>query len=265
MPQPAHLDPSAYSYDAANPGAPGSGAGVLLLHGFTGSVAETRPMGEYLATQGISVRCPLFAGHGTTPADLHHIRWQEWEQEAESALHDLKERCSSVFVGGLSMGALLALQLGARQPGISGLIAMAPPAKPRNRLAPLSLALRHVLKYSPLGPIDDDDLGDPEGAQRIWSYDAVPMWGAGEFVLLQREVVRNLGEVRQPILIFQGKRDAQLAPESATLVHDKVASADRTLVWLEHSGHNLLVDGEREMVWSESYRWMLERIRPGAE
>jgi carboxylesterase len=142
---------------------------------------------------------------------------------------------------------------------------MAPMAKVRNRLAPLSLGLRHILKYSPLGPIGDDDLGDPEGTERIWCYDVVPLWGAGECVLLRREVVENLSKVRLPVLIFQGRRDAQLAPESAPLVYDTVSSADKTLIWLENSGHNLLVDGEREMVWSQSYDWMLERMSARAE
>ncbi len=36
-----------------------------------------------------------------------------------------------------------------------------------------------------------------------------------------------------------------------------VASTDRTLVWLENSGHNLLIDGERESVWARSYDWMM--------
>jgi carboxylesterase len=58
MPQPAHLDPGAFRAD-------GGPVGALLIHGFTGSVAETRPMGEYLAARGLTVRCPLL------PATAH--------------------------------------------------------------------------------------------------------------------------------------------------------------------------------------------------
>ena len=47
---------------------------------------------------------------------------------------------------------------------------------------------------------------------------------------------------------------------AAEMVYEDVASTDKTLVWLEYSGHNLLVDGEREAVWDQSHAWMMERV-----
>lgn len=253
MPQPAHLDPSAYS-------AGGGPCGVLLIHGFTGSVAETRPMGEYLAARGLTVRCPLLPGHGTTPLDLTRIRWQAWAETVESALDDLQRRCRVVFVGGLSLGSLLTLWLGATRPGIAGLIVMAPAAKLQDRRMPLTLGLRYVLKYNPQGAMSDSDLGDPLAGDRIWCYDDTPLWGASEVYLLQRRVLKLLPRVGQPVLIFQGRRDKHLDPQSAQIVHERVASTDKTLVWLENSGHNVLADGEREALWARSYDWMLARL-----
>lgn len=214
-------------------------------------------MGEYLAHRGLTVECPLLPGHGTHPQDLTRIRWQDWAGAMESALKSLQNRCRVVFVGGLSAGALLALWLGAEHPEVAGLIPMAPIVKARNRSMPLTLGLRHLLTYSPLGPVGDDDLGDPEAIHRIWCYDQVPLWGAAEVYLLIRQVRRVLHTIRQPLLIFQGVRDAQVPPEAAQMVYDVAASEDKTLVWLEHSGHNLLVDGERESVWALSHEWMM--------
>ena len=250
MPQPDAIDPSAYAFS-------GGSVGALLIHGFTGSVAETRPMGEYLAERGLTVECPLLPGHGTHPQDLTRIRWQDWAGAMESVLEDLRKRCEVVFVGGLSMGALLTLWLGAEHPDVAGLIPMSPIVKARNRMMPLTLGLRYLLKYSPFGPVGDDDLGDPEAIRRIWCYDQVPLWGAGEVYLLMQQVRRELPAVHQPLLIFQGLRDAQVPPEAAQMVYDVTASDDKTLVWLENSGHNLLVDGERESVWALSYEWMM--------
>ena len=253
MPQPPHLDPSAYAADKGP-------VGVLLIHGYTGSVAETRPMGDYLAGQGLSIRCPLLPGHGTTPEDLTRIRWQAWAAEAEAALRELQDRCETVFAGGLSLGSLLALWLGMEHPEIAGLIAMAPAIKVQNRLLPLALVLRYVLKYNPGGAIGDEDLGDPGAINRIWCYDETPLWGAAETYLLQRKVRQGLAGIQQPILIFQGRNDAALSPEAAEILYEDVASADKTLNWLDHSGHNLLVDSEREAVWQQSHAWMLDRL-----
>jgi carboxylesterase len=258
MPQPGHLDPSLYV-------AYGGPVGTLLIHGFTGSVAETRPMGEYLAARGLAICCPLLAGHGTTPQDLTRIRWQEWTGEVEVALGELQGHCETVFVVGLSLGALLALWLGAELPGIAGLLPMAPAVQFHSRLAPLALGLRHLLRYSPLGPMGVDDLEDPEAVHRIWCYDRLPLWGAAEAYLLQRQVLKLLPKIRQPLLIFHGRRDTKVPPQAAQMVYDGVASTDKTLVWLEHSGHNLLADSERESVWARSYDWMMERVVRGGK
>jgi carboxylesterase len=232
----------------------------VLIHGYTGSVAETRPMGEYLAGQGLSVRCTLLPGHGTTPQDLTRIRWQAWAAEVEAAFYELQDQCETVFAGGLSLGSLLTLWLGMEHPEIAGLITMAPIVKARNPLLPLTVVLRHLLKYDPSGGVGDEDLVDPEAIHRVWDYDETPLWGAGELYLLQRHVCSNLSRIHQPVLIFQGRHDGQLPPEAAQLLYDGVSSTDKTLSWLENSGHNLLVDGEREAVFQQSHAWMLDRL-----
>jgi carboxylesterase len=101
--------------------------------------------------------------------------------------------------------------------------------------------------------------------ERSWCYDELPLWGAGEVYLLQRRVRRALAAVRQPLLIFQGRRDGHLTPQAPQIVYDGVGSTDKRVVWLEKSGHNLLIDGEREAAWAQSYEWMMERLptQPG--
>jgi esterase/lipase len=153
---------------------------------------------------------------------------------------------------------VLTLWLGSRHSWIAGLLPMAPAVKVQNPLAALTPLARWFIKYSPAGAIGDDDLGDPEAHQRSWHYDETPLWGAGEFYLLQRRVRRLLPKIKQPILIFQGCRDAVLHQDAGPMVYRSVASVKRELVMLENSGHNLLIDGERESVWAQSYRWMLD-------
>src|SRR5947207_15572 len=87
--------------------------GVLLIHGFTGSPPEVRPLGEYLAQQGLVVHGVRLPGHGTRPEDLLAVTWQDWAAHVREALDALHAECETVFVGGLSMGGLLTLYLGA--------------------------------------------------------------------------------------------------------------------------------------------------------
>ena len=101
-------------------------AAVLLIHGFTGSPWEVRPLGEALAARGFHVQAIRLPGHGVDPEAMAWVTWRDWEHAAEEALKQLRG-FQHVFVAGLSMGALLGMLLAARHPNrVSGLAMMAP-------------------------------------------------------------------------------------------------------------------------------------------
>jgi len=83
--------------------------GVLILHGFTGSPWEVRPVAERLASTGRSIAMPVLAGHGTNVADLDQTTWHDWLASAIAARAWLDRRCDTIHVVGLSMGGLLAV------------------------------------------------------------------------------------------------------------------------------------------------------------
>ena len=103
----------------------GGNAGVLLAHGITGAPTEMKPLIKALAAAGFTVSCPQLAGHCSTLAELKRTRWEDWYGSLQSALEVLRQRCETVCVSGLSMGALLALILAARNPNeIAGAFGM---------------------------------------------------------------------------------------------------------------------------------------------
>jgi carboxylesterase len=112
-------DPSPFSFS-------GGEVGILLIHGFTGSPAELRPLGHYLHGRRLTVAAPLLPGHGVTPAALNQQRRQDWIACMEQALTDLQRQCKRVFVVGLSLSALLTLMLAGRQHNLAGIIAYSP-------------------------------------------------------------------------------------------------------------------------------------------
>ena len=238
-------DPSPFEFK-------GGALGCLLLHGFTGSPPEMRPLGEFLHTKGLSVIAPLLPGHGTTPEQLNQVRWQDWYDTAEQALARLKERCQHVFVGGLSMGALLATHLAARHPDIAGLLLYSPALKVANRLLFLTPLAKYVIKQFPAGS-DEVDLTDPEASSRLWHYGTFPVGGAAELWALQRIVCAELPGIMVPAIVFYSTRDAMIAPDSARLLYERLGSKDKELVVLHNSGHCMTVDSERQEILARSY------------
>src|SRR4051794_41498192 len=82
----------------------GNDVGCLLLHGFTGTPQNVRPLADYLARRGLAVSAPRLPGHGTTVADLDETGPQDWLGGAEQGLDEVQEGCSTGFVARLSPG-----------------------------------------------------------------------------------------------------------------------------------------------------------------
>ena len=105
----------------------GGRTGALLLHGLGGTPVEMRYVALALARAGMTVSCPQLAGHNGSFAELQASSWYDWYASAEMALDRLRERCDAVLVGGLSMGAVLALMLAAeRKADVQGAALYAP-------------------------------------------------------------------------------------------------------------------------------------------
>jgi alpha-beta hydrolase superfamily lysophospholipase len=108
---------------------------VLLVHGFTGTPWEMRPLGDFLAAAGIASLAVRLPGHGTTPEDLAGRRWQEWLRSVEHGYQVLSEEFPSVFGMGMSTGCLLLLAAAASK-RFNGLVLFSPYLRILHKLAP---------------------------------------------------------------------------------------------------------------------------------
>jgi carboxylesterase len=101
---------------------PGGQHSVLLIHGLTGSPFEMKYLAERLNKAGFTVKVPCLPGHCTTVKDLSRTNRRDWYGSVREMFVELKRSSETVFVGGLCMGALLALQLAHEfGPDVSGL------------------------------------------------------------------------------------------------------------------------------------------------
>ena len=103
--------------------------GILLVHGFTATTAEVRPLAKALHTRGYTVSGPVLPGHNTYPGEINKFTWRDWVATVEDAYQKLASHCEQVFIGGESTGALLALYLAPQHPKIAGLLTFAPALK----------------------------------------------------------------------------------------------------------------------------------------
>ncbi|MDI3403057.1 alpha/beta hydrolase [Streptomyces cavernicola] len=235
----------------------GGEVGVLLCHGFTGTPQSLRPWAEYLAERGLTVSLPLLPGHGTRWQDLAATGWQDWYAEVDRALHDLRERCSQVFVFGLSMGGALALRLAAKHgDAISGLVLVNPGNKVHGLAAHALPVARHLVATIP-GIASDIA---KEGSEEV-AYARVPLHAAHSLRKFFRLVDADLPQVTQPLVLLHSPQDHVVPPADSARVLGRVSSTDVREVLLEQSYHVATLDHDADRIFEESLAF-LTRLAP---
>ncbi|MGI5198779.1 alpha/beta hydrolase [Streptomyces sp. CA-288835] len=237
----------------------GGEVGVLLCHGFTGSPQSLRPWAEYLAERGLTVSLPLLPGHGTRWEDMQLTGWQDWYAEVDRELRALRERCSQVFVCGLSMGGALALRLAAKHgDAVSGIVVVNPANKVHGLSAYALPLARHVVRTTK-GIASDIA---KEGSVEI-GYDKVPLHAAHSLRNFFRLVDGELPQVTQPLLLLHSVQDHVVPPADSARVLSRVSSTDVQEIVLEQSYHVATLDHDADRIFEESFAFV-ERLAPEA-
>jgi carboxylesterase len=236
-------------------------AGLLGLHGFGGLPADLALFQRAAAPLGYRMVLPLLPGHGTSPLDLLGCTWDVWYQAAEAALLRDSERDGPLVVGGVSMGAVLAVQLAvSHAQRVRGLVLLAPALwlrlpHPTWLLSAVQLlGVKDRLVSKKHGP----DLRDLEARRANRGYREQPLHGAVEVYQAGRAVRARLGEVHCPVLVMQGARDRVVHPSCPWRIASRVGTAQTRVVMLPSSGHLLGEDVDRQQAQSELNRWLQE-------
>lgn len=234
----------------------GSGAdSVLLIHGFTGSPWEMRPLGEALAQGGFHVHCPRLPGHGSTPEAMlsaGHGDWLLAMEEAFSSLGDARR----IFVAGLSVGALLSLMIASRHPArVAGLALLAPALRFRTR----EMWLVHKLRGTPVLDLFKPwitksaiDVEDPDVSATAPVLRAFPSTRLRDVFALQAMTRDVLGDVRAPTLIAIARHDHVVDPRvGEELARSLVRAHPIRQLMLERGYHQIPRDLSGELVARE--------------
>jgi carboxylesterase len=231
-----------FSFDGSND------VGVVLIHGFTGSPKSMVPWGRALADQGWTVRVPRLPGHGTRWQDMNVTTWQDWVGEADRNVAELLERCTHVFVMGLSMGGAITLRIAEeRGDAITGIVLVNTAVHTERKDRFLLPFVKHVIPSFPGISNDIAMPGQDEGA-----YDRLPLRAAASLSELWSLVRAGLSRVQQPILLLRSKVDHVVEPSNARMILAEVKSTDVNEIVLERSFHVATLDFDAPLIIEES-------------
>ncbi len=221
-------------------------AGVVVVHGFTGSVWDVLPQAEALADAGHPVVVPCLHGHDRGPGGIQGARLHDWRRDVRAPAEALYEATGRpILVVGLSMGSLLAIDLAlSGAVPIAGLALLASPlaiGRLSSAVAALSVSPRTPwaasVHWPKLGGSDISNRAPTPGAR------ATPLRAAHELFQLRDHVRAGLGRLTVPLLVVHGRQD-HTAPVAGAyeLAHAAVAAPSLRLVVLDEGWHVITRD-----------------------
>jgi carboxylesterase len=247
----------------------GGPRGVLLFHGLSSNPQELQFLARGLHRAGYTVSVPLIAGYSFAGAGQALSRQRQWADAALAEFDAMRARCDSVAVGGLCIGAVLALRVAAlRGSQVEALLALSTTlhydgwANPwYRRLLPLAACLPWV---GGVGVRERAPYGVKDLRMRGWIAAQMLETGssdAGAACLKVRDLLeakrliadvrRRLPDITSPTLLLHAREDDAAAPRSAFEVALRVSARRVRCVLMTDSFHMLSIDHEKRQVLAE--------------
>ena len=218
--------------------------GLVFSHGYMAAPKEIQTLAEYLFSKGINVYVPRLRGHGTDPEALKHVSAQDWDTDYERAFTAMRQVCNKVFIGGFSMGGLLALDHAA-QHKVDGVIALNSALKLHDLrvsyVVPTLYFFNEMVAYLNAEGINEW-IDNSHTESPSVNYLKHPLASVAQMEKLMSQVRSILEKITAPILIIQGDNDPIVKSESAKFIYDRIKSKDKKLLLLPRVKHGILSD-----------------------
>lgn len=243
---------------------------ALLVHGFPGTPAEMRPLGEALHAAGWTAHGVLLPGFGVQIGTLRERRMEDWANHTRHTLKTLQQTHPQTLIIGWSMGGALSMQISAElQP--DGIVMLSPFWRIDHVLWKLLPAIRRVLPTFKPFRLMKIDFNDPETRKGIMTMMPNADLDDPEIRAMVKQFsiptvlfdqIRRAGKAAEaaaprlssPALVIQGKQDALVKPEITQQLIERLPQKPR---YLEVDAEHTLPDSSKP-AWSQVREAVLE-------
>lgn len=233
-------------------GSDGHRTGALLVHGFTGTPDEMRPLARILAGLGIDAHVMLLPGMGPEIGRLGEMTAEIWKDASFARWREHVDQYERTILIGFSMGGAIALlQAAAHPPDL--LILLAPHVRMADRRAIALPLLKHVRKellpfeksdFSDAGTrkwfeqtMPGLDLGNPAVQESLRSESRMSTSMLDELRKVSAEGERAVTKLQVPTVIVQGHEDTIALPKHT---HRIVGKTRNLVAYHEIAGDHML-------------------------
>lgn len=217
----------------------GGATGILLVHGYGGSIGDYRPIAELLHRRGYTVSGIRLAGHGQDQPALRASQVADWRQSVAAGVSDLRRTCPRMIMVGSSFGAILALDFAAQYPSaVAGLVVVNSALSYSGGGVFQGLVLRILKLFTPDLPKRGMTPAERARAAQIGSASAWPISGVLETAQFAKRIVRPaLPMIKIPTLIVSSAHDPIVGERNSQFLFEHLGAMDKQRLTLPAATH----------------------------
>lgn len=217
---------------------------VIVLHEYLGSRDTLAYISNALEEAGFRVFAPNLKGHGGCYRELGAVKYEDWLEQIEIVYEEVSREYDSIFILGLSLGGLLALNLSRLGKDIKGIVLINPLYSPPFYFY-LTPILRYIIKYVPALPPDVK-----EREVKCSQYSWISVANTAELLKLCRLTMREIDKIDSelPILMFKSTSDNRLSYLEGLDSFRAFPSRKKEFIILNDSYHLAVLDRDKELI-----------------
>jgi esterase/lipase len=203
--------------------------GMLLIHGLLDSCAIMSSLYDHYSQKGYVVKSILLPGHGTRPADLFDVKWEDWAKCCEFAIHSFKQEVDTLHVAALSTGACLASYFALNHAPIDKLVLFAPAFQLKTHTTPLIRICQYMNTSLPL--LKKNWLFKHEETD-ISKYRSIAVNGVYQLLTLMGKTTPRLlkEQLKQPLYLVLSADDETISNQKAIDCFSQQKNPDNQLL-----------------------------------
>ena len=235
---------------------------VLVVHGFGDTPQSVRELAHSLHARGFTVEVPLLPGHGRTLTEFGLARAHDWIGYVRDQVARLRRTYTHVSLVGLSMGAALCAIVAAERDDISALVMLSPYLNMPQHVRRISRLLKISGPFAPFRKSTGRTASilNPAAQPASLGLGVVSGRLLAELYDVTMVAQESLPSIEAPTLYMASRQDSRVPPEDAMTGWQAIRAPERAFHWMEHSGHIMTVDYEKESVFRDVAAW-LDRFR----
>ncbi|MCA9996162.1 MAG: lysophospholipase [Anaerolineales bacterium] len=248
---------------------------VILVHGL-GDHAQSLPyqnLSACFTARNFAVFGFDLRGHGRSQGRRMYVgTFQELVQDLRlfvKLVRDFSED-SPLFLVGMSLGGLIALNCASQHPDdLSGVVAIAPATNAAGVPLAVRLLMPLLSQLAPHLSINPglDLAGISRDVEAAKAYTNDPLFQTCTTPRLAAEVLKTIAKSEQlasslylPLLLLHGTADTIVPARGTAVFFQHAASSDKKRLTYPGAYHNLLLEPNREQVFTDIVRWIEDRL-----